>query len=163
MNKKQMETKLQELQQQVNELLSRNNADLPQNLSVEGWLRYFAEQRDRTNMILASVVDQMRVLQDTVAEMTGAEGESEQYDAQRDDTLDLSPADVRILNFIQTQPQGMACADDVRKYMGYRGNNAACARMNRLRMMGLLETHRLGHRVYYAGKATMKLIVSPPQ
>jgi predicted nuclease with TOPRIM domain len=163
MNKKQMETKLQELQQQVNELLSRNNADLPQNLSVEGWLRYFAEQRDRTNMILASVVDQMRVLQDTVAEMTGAEGEAEQYDAQRDETLDLSPADVRILNFIQTQPQGMACADDVRKYMGYRGNNAACARMNRLRMMGLLETHRLGHRVYYAGKATMKLIVSPPQ
>jgi hypothetical protein len=163
MNKKQMETKLQELQQQVNELLSRNNADLPQNLSVEGWLRYFAEQRDRTNMILASVVDQMRVLQDTVAEMTGAEGEAEQYDVQRDDTLDLSPADVRILNFIQTQPQGMACADDVRKYMGYRGNNAACARMNRLRMMGLLETHRLGHRVYYAGKATMKLIVSPPQ
>ena len=35
--------------------------------------------------------------------------------------------------------------------------------MNRLRMMGLLETHRLGHKMYYAGKATMKLIVSPPQ
>jgi len=163
MNKKQMEIKLQELQQQVNELINRNNSEMPQNLGAEGWLRYLAEQRDKTNAILASVVEQMRVLQDTVAEMAGAERAAEEYDAQREETLDLSPADVKILNFIQTQPQGMACADDVRKYMGYRGNNAACARMNRLRMMGLLETHRLGHRVYYAGKATMKLIVSPPQ
>ena len=129
MNKKQMETKLQELQQQVDELLKRNNADMPQNQSAEGWLRYFAEQRDKTNMILASVIEQVKALQETVTDMTLGGGESEPYGVQSEEFAELSPADVKILNFIQTQPQQMACAEDVRKYMGYRGNNAACARM----------------------------------
>ena len=163
MNKKQMETKLQELQQQVNELLQRNNSAPPQHLGVEGWLRYFAEQRDKTNLILASVVEQVKVLQETVTDMTAGDGDLSAYEMQTEQLAELSPVDVKILNFVQTQPQGMACSEDVRKYMGYRGNNAACARMNRLRTLGLLETHRLGHRVYYAGKATNKLIVSPPQ
>ena len=161
MNKKQMETELQELKKQVIELLQKNNTAPPSNLSVEGWYKFLGEQREKTNMILQSLSERMRMLEESVADMaiTPTEG----YEVQGEQPVELSPADVKILNFIQTQPQGMACSADVREYMGYRGNNAACARMNRLRLMGLLETHRLGHRVYYAGKATNRLIVSPPQ
>lgn len=158
-----MEIELQELKKQVVELLQRNNAAVPSDMSAEGWYRYLAEQREKTNMILTALTDRMKVLEESVADMAMGEGQQEGYDLPREENAELSPTDVKILNFVQTQPQGMACADDVRKYMGYRGNNAACARMNRLRIMGLLETHRLGHKMYYAGKATMKLIVSPPQ
>ncbi len=163
MNKKQMELELQELKKRVGELLQRNNADIPSNLSTEGWYRYLGEQREKTNMILTSLGERMKILEESVAEMASGEGQAEVYGPESEEQVELSVVDVKILNFVQTQPQGMACADDVRKYMGYRGNNAACARMNRLRVMGLLVTHRLGHKVYYAGKATMKLIVSPPQ
>ncbi len=163
MDKKQMEIELQELKKQVVELLQRNNTAIPSNLSAEGWYRYLGEQREKTNLILSSLSERMKMLEESVADMALGAGEQDAYEVQRDEPAELSEVDVKILNFIQTQPQGMACASDVRKYMGYRGNNAACARMNRLRMMGLLETHRLGHKVYYAGKATMKLIVSPPQ
>ncbi len=163
MDKKHMETELDELKKQVSELLQRNNADVPSNLSVEGWYRYLGEQREKTNMILAALGERMKVLEESVAEMATGGGQAEEFDPQRDEQVELSAVDVKILNFVQTQPQGMACAEDVRKYMGYKGNNAACARMNRLRIMGLLATHRLGHKVYYAGKATMKLIVTPPQ
>ncbi|MDE1873668.1 MAG: hypothetical protein KGI04_00925 [Candidatus Micrarchaeota archaeon] len=162
MNRKKMETELQELKKQVSELLQKNNTEIPANLSAEGWYKYLGEQREKTNMMLSTLVERMRALESNVSEMAMS-GPAESYEVPREEQVELSPADVRILNFIQTRPQMMACAEDVRKYMGYRGNNAACARMTRLRLMGLLETHRLGHRVYYAGKATMKLIVSPPQ
>jgi len=60
----------------------------------------------------------------------------------------------------------MACADDVKAGMNYRGRNAASARLNKLYKMGLIDRLQLGHKVFYkfdAGKTTKILIVSPPQ
>jgi len=60
----------------------------------------------------------------------------------------------------------MACAEDIKREMNYRGRNAASARLNRLHKQGLLDRYQLGHKVYYkydAGKTTNTLIVSPPQ
>jgi hypothetical protein len=60
----------------------------------------------------------------------------------------------------------MACAEDIKKHMSYKGKNAASARLNRLFKEGLLDRYQLGHKVYYkydAGKTTKTLIVSPPQ
>lgn len=80
----------------------------------------------------------------------------------------ISELDRKILQLLQTQNAGaMACADDIKKAMGYKGRNAASARLNKLRSQGLLERYQLGHKVYYkfnAGKTTKRmLIVSPPQ
>ncbi len=77
----------------------------------------------------------------------------------------LSELDAKILQIIQIK--GMACADDIKKEMNYKGRNAASARLNNLRRQGLIERYQLGHKVYYkfsASKATKEtLIVSPPQ
>jgi predicted transcriptional regulator of viral defense system len=78
----------------------------------------------------------------------------------------LSDIDAKIINFVQVQHNGMVCADEVREFMGYKGNNAACARLNKLYKDGLLDRFQLGHKVYYkfdAGKTTNTLIISPPQ
>ena len=75
----------------------------------------------------------------------------------------LSGVDAKMINFVQAK--GMACADEVRAFMNYRGNNAACARLNRLHKAGLLTgsswVTRFTNR-YDAWKATNTLIVSPP-
>lgn len=78
----------------------------------------------------------------------------------------ISGLDAQILQIIQRSGSEMACADDIKKQMNYKGRNAASARLNRLHSMGLLERYQLGHKVYYkfdAGKTTNTLIVSPPQ
>ena len=117
MDKKQMEIELQELKKQVVELLQRNNTAIPSNLSAEGWYRYLGEQREKTNLILSSLSERMKMLEESVADMALGAGEQDAYEVQRDEPAELSEVDVKILNFIQTQPQGMACASDVRKYM----------------------------------------------
>ncbi|MFI5412725.1 MAG: hypothetical protein ACHQX1_02445 [Candidatus Micrarchaeales archaeon] len=77
----------------------------------------------------------------------------------------ISELDKRIIQHIQIV--GMACADDVKKHMNYKGRNAASARLNKLYRQGIIERYQLGHKVFYkydAGKTTKSiLIVSPPQ
>jgi hypothetical protein len=77
----------------------------------------------------------------------------------------LSGLDRKLMQYLQIKE--MACAEDVQKEMGYKGKNAACARLNKLYRMGIIERYQLGHRVYYkydAGKATQNtLLISPPQ
>lgn len=77
----------------------------------------------------------------------------------------ISSTDKTILQHIQSKE--MACADDIKKLMNYRGRNGATARLTRLCKLGLIRRYQLGHRVYYKfalGKMTSStLIVSPPQ
>lgn len=79
--------------------------------------------------------------------------------------IPVSSLDARILQLVQVK--GMACADDVQNEMNYKGRNAACARLNKLYTMGLLERHQLGHKVYFKYRTdndTAKtLFISPPQ
>ncbi len=78
--------------------------------------------------------------------------------------IPVSSLDARILQLVQVK--GMACADDVQKEMGYKGRNAACARLNKLCIIGLLERHQLGHKVYFKyreGHDAKTLFFSPPQ
>jgi hypothetical protein len=99
--------------------------------------------------------------------------EEEEFEAQPQEqepaerpTVVLSGLDTKIVQYIQIK--SMACADDIKKMMGYKGRNAASARLNKLKMMGILTRHQAGHKVFYmynaAGKTTKNaLIVSPPQ
>ena len=76
----------------------------------------------------------------------------------------ISWLDAEILKNVQVL--GMACADDIKKRMNYKGRNAASVRLNRLYRQGVLDRYQLGRKVYYkydAGKASDTLIVSPPQ
>lgn len=133
-------------------------------------LKYMIDENKKTTMVLHQMLDKINSLE---AELNEPIAEEDINEDRRSDMaektpkqLAISPIDAKIMQFIQLSEHSMACAEDIRKGMGYRGKNAACARLNKLYKMGLIERLQLGHKVYYkydAGKATNLLIISPPQ
>ncbi len=63
----------------------------------------------------------------------------------------ISERDEEILDFVKSM--GKACADDVQKKFGYKGRNAASARLSRLFKDNLLEKVYHGRKVYYIVKS----------
>lgn len=63
----------------------------------------------------------------------------------------LSERDEEIMNFVNEK--GRVCADDLKKIFGYRGRNAASARLSKLFKEGLLEKIYVGRTVYYKLKS----------
>ncbi len=59
----------------------------------------------------------------------------------------ISEIDKRILQSIQRLD--LACADDIKKAMNYKGRNAASARLKRLEKDQLIARYQLGRKVYY--------------
>ena len=113
-------------------------------------------------MTMAEKIRRMEGRQQLVVqEPVSAQGSAKGKDFEE---IALSDTDRKIIEFVQTK--GMACADDIKSTMGYRGRNAACTRLKRLCDEKLLQRFQLGHKVYYrfdAGKAANTLIISPPQ
>lgn len=161
MNKKQMEVRLEALARELETYKQSSSASIPTKISAEEILRYFIADKQNTNALINAITQEVKSLRESVNETSFAGPAQGEYGEAPQ--IALSGVDTKILNFIQTQPQGMACADDVRKYMNYKGKNAACARLRILERAGLLTRYQMGHKVYYTGKATMQLIVSPPQ
>jgi hypothetical protein len=59
----------------------------------------------------------------------------------------LPEVDEQIMAFIREK--GRCTAEDVRAEFHYKGKNAACARLNRLCDMGLLQKQQAGKKVYF--------------
>ncbi len=163
MNKKQLEEVIDALTKGLNEARQKNSAKLPESANLDDLIKYMVGQREETNRMLARLSERMKVLEETVVSM-GNDQAADVYPEAIE--VPLSPVEKRIINFVETQKDQMACAEEVRKFMGYKGNNAACTKLKRLETLQLLTRYQMGHKVYYkvsAGKATMPLILSPPQ
>ena len=155
-DKKEIEEELERLKKEISKL---NNGDKAYPDDAQELIKYMVTERERTNKILASITEKIKELSERLDELD--EGPAK---LEKPKEIPLSDTDAKIIEFVQTK--GMACADEVKEFMHYKGRNAACARLNRLHMLGLLDRYQLGHKVYYkydAGKAINTLIVSPPQ
>jgi hypothetical protein len=155
----QIAKEIKALKEEIGELVG-SKRQLPEDTNMAMLFKYMTDERERTNKILSSITDKIIRLEKEIDSTYNA---GEAYDTGNRE-IALSALDSKIINFVQTK--GMACADEVREHMGYRGRNAACARLNRLYKEGLLDRFQLGHKVYYrfdAGKTTNTLIISPPQ
>ncbi|MEM3839504.1 MAG: hypothetical protein QXF01_02935 [Candidatus Micrarchaeaceae archaeon] len=159
---------LKSLTKEVEELRKGNaSAATPKSLeeSVSVLMEHMIEERERTNRKLEDIYQRISKLNSVIESLYQANEEPKTAYIEEDERKEvaLSGLDLAVLDFIQSR--GMACADDLMQFMGYKGRNAACARLNRLNMKGLLQRHQLGHKVYYryAGKTTNTLIISPPQ
>ncbi|MEM3362078.1 MAG: hypothetical protein QXV64_00320 [Candidatus Anstonellaceae archaeon] len=60
----------------------------------------------------------------------------------------LSPIDEQILKVVRER--GSVCAEDIKNIFGYRGQNAASARLARLASLNILKKYQAGRRVYYS-------------
>ncbi len=176
-----IERDLVELKRQVSELKSKNteinklassaNSDKDATPQMFLLVKYMIEENKRTTMLLKQISDSISRLENE-PDTESMASDQNRYHTQNEVAkqqpieLPLSDIDVKILQLLQLSHNGMACADDIRDRMSYKGKNAASARLNRLYRLGIIDRYQLGHRVYYkfdAGKATAKtLIVSPP-
>ena len=120
-----------------------------------------------TKALLANINNQLARLEGEMENIQYVEQDAAQAEEYQAKEIPLSGLDVKILQFIQLQHSNMACAEDIKEAMGYKGKNAASARLNRLYKQGILDRYQLGHKVFYrydaGSKTTKTLIVSPPQ
>jgi cell division septum initiation protein DivIVA len=162
MDNKQVAKEIEELKRELKEVSVKSHEEVPAGASFSELLKYLAEERARTNRTLEAITQRMKALEDMVSAID-LSNQADDYAATASKEIPLSGVDAKLINFVQTK--GMACAEEVKAFMNYKGNNAACARLNNLHRLGLLDRLQLGHKVYYkydAGKAINTLIVSPP-
>jgi hypothetical protein len=177
-SKKEMETEIQSMKKQIENIKDTTAKNLDVEAILEGKSRseevgsnllalfkYVMDENRKTNMILKDMHGKLERLEsDLNADYYEQDDQARLQENKFAKVQPVSGLDAKILQIIQIS--GMACADDIKKQMSYRGRNAASARLNRLHKIGLLERYQLGHKVYYkydAGKTTNTLIVSPPQ
>ncbi|MGI0100550.1 MAG: winged helix-turn-helix domain-containing protein [Candidatus Micrarchaeaceae archaeon] len=176
-SRKETEKALQTMKAQI-EQLSTKNSDITAALQEKAksdetgsglmtLLKYMMNENKNTTMMLKSIYDRLERI-DSDFNAGNYEQEDQDQPLMNENRLakvqPISGLDAQIMQIIQIR--GMACADDIKKQMNYRGRNAASSRLNKLYKQGLLERYQLGHKVYYkydAGKTTNTLIVSPPQ
>ena len=100
-------------------------------------------ERENTNRILKNLLAKLDRIE---AKLSARETRSEV--TKRDVDLRFLPSvDRKIISFIKSR--GPTTAEAVRKYLRYKGRNAACVRLNRLHQIGLLEKKRVGKEIYY--------------
>lgn len=175
-SKKEIENALVEIQKKLEtindgaskekELLVKSEKSERYSTDLFALIKYMIDENKRTTMLLKAISESMarleNSLRDTYYEEEAAVTEDGVARSARE--VPVSGLDAQILKTVQVLD--LACADDVKKAMNYKGRNAASMHLNKLYKMGLLERHQLGKKVYYkydAGKAADTLIVSPPQ
>jgi len=184
-SKKELETELNSIKSQISAM--QENDKLAQGL-LEGKIKadetssnlltiikLFMDENRKNTILLKAISDSVGRLESEVGEAGLYEQDDQSAFNPVEDRLSrvqpVSGLDAKILQIVQLK--NIACADDVKQELGYKGRNAASARLNKLYQQGLLERHQLGHRVYYKCDPRMAdlqivtppqaLIVSPPQ
>lgn len=143
---------------QKNELFKKKMKEDETSSNLLTMLKFMMDENRKTTMLLKSMSETITQLTD---ELT-TDSYPEEQPLQKIEEVPLSEIDASIIQFIQVK--GMACAEDIKNAMSYKGLNAASARLNNLFKRGILQRYQLGHKVYYkydAGKTTNTLIISP--
>ncbi|MGC8478608.1 MAG: winged helix-turn-helix domain-containing protein [Candidatus Micrarchaeia archaeon] len=154
------------------DLILQNEKSSETNSNLFALLKYMIDENKKTTMLLKGIAESIGKLEEAISAPVEEEqsGENEIHAMPsvnlNPKEVPLSESDTKIIQAIQLSPHSMACAEDIKAKLGYKGKNGASARLNKLYKMGLLERYQLGKKVYYkydAGKATNTLIISPPQ
>ena len=114
------------------------------------------EEKKSTNMILKNLkrdIESVKALSKRVAKLEVAveAGRQPAETKPAEPQMPLPEADERIMALVRKQ--GKVCAADVQQKFGYRGKNAASARLNGLYVRGVLGKKSAGRTVYYYEKS----------
>lgn len=94
------------------------------------------EERENTNRLLKNILQKLEAMEAKMGGETTPVTEAI-----------LPEIDEHILKYVKKK--GKVTAEDVRKEFKYKGKNAASARLNKLRTMGLLEKKQVGKKVFF--------------
>ena len=115
-----------------------------------------ATERENTNRILKTLLARLDSMEARLRSLESSAREGAKFEGARGapegpkPPVVLPDVDFEIFSFIKEK--GRAYANEVRRKFNYRGPNAACARLNRLFEIGMLEKKQIGRRVYYFAK-----------
>ncbi|MFA5077784.1 MAG: helix-turn-helix domain-containing protein [Candidatus Micrarchaeia archaeon] len=94
------------------------------------------EERENTNRILKTLLEKIESLERKLERLEG-----------RKEAPMLPEVDEAIVNFLKEGPKA---AEDVQKKLGYKGRNAASARLNRLHGCGVVVKRQVGKKVFFS-------------
>ncbi|MBN1159897.1 MAG: hypothetical protein JXA43_01510 [Candidatus Diapherotrites archaeon] len=103
-----------------------------------------AQEREQTNKLLREINQRLERL----------EQQKRPLPERPEPPRILPEQDQRIIELVKSQQY--ATADDIKTAMGYKGKNAASARLNKLERAGMLKKIRSGKKIFYtyAGRGT---------
>jgi hypothetical protein len=137
---------IRELKNEILSPLERDIARLRDPLVLASLMHTAATERENTNRLLKTLIEK---LDRKFSEVEGRLAALESGAAAGEEVL-LPSVDEGILTFVKEKRH--ASAEEVRRKFGYRGKNAASARLNRMFGMGLLEKRQVGRAVLYFAK-----------
>jgi len=140
---KKISPKFSELSLDINEI--SKHCKNPMFLAV--LLFKLAEEREKTNKLLAEIHDKF----DTIMfRMKAPEiNQTQQREIEEPSSM-LSEQDQMIMHMVHTN--GKATAAEVKAELGYKGQNAASQRLNRLFREGHLRKTQSGRKVFYLAR-----------
>ena len=132
-------------------------ADLEANLErfkdpiVLGEISYqLLQERENTNRLLKNIHQKLEALEAGMPN-TSTTTSSPMQVTPKDLEMMLPEVDEGIMQFARKNMK--VTADDVQKEFNYKGKNGACARLNRLCDMNLLDKRQVGKKVFFFPKS----------
>jgi hypothetical protein len=144
-----------ELKNEVLAPLENDMAKLHDPFVLAALMNTAANERENTNRLLKTIIEKLDV---KFAEL---ENRIEALEAGKAPSAPVGPEEVllpqvdeEILKFVKEKRH--ATSEEVRARFGYRGKNAASARLNRMYELGLLGKKQVGRAVLFFAKNDMK-------
>ena len=140
---------IEELRNEILSPLEQDIQKLRDPLVIASIMHTAATERENTNRLLKTLIEKLDAkFSEVEGRLSALEGGAPA--APFEEEVLLPSVDEEMLKFVKEKRH--ASAEEVRKRFGYRGKNAASARLNRMFEMGLLEKRQVGRAVLYSVK-----------
>jgi hypothetical protein len=146
---------IEELRNEVLSPLENDIQKLRDPVVLAALMHTAATERENTNRLLKTLIEKLDAkfteVEIRLNALEGAQQAAQQATAApREDEMLLAPVDEEIMKFVRERRR--VSAEEVRRRFGYKGKNAASARLSRMYGMGLLEKRQVGRAVLYCIK-----------
>jgi len=109
-----------------------------------------AKERESTNRILKTILARMDAMELKIQRLEERTKTGPASAARMSERV-MADVDNTIISFIKSK--GSCTAGDIQLALRYKGRNAACARLNRLYELGMLNKQRSGKKIIYTTQA----------
>lgn len=107
-------------------------------------------ERESANLMLGKILERLDAMEQRLSSMEAASKAQPAAVQDSGGEVMIPDVDREIVSFVQEK--GHVCANDVQSKFGYKGRNAASARLNRLCELNLLEKQQVGRKVYFKAR-----------
>ena len=142
---------IEELRNEVLSPLENDIQKLRDPVVLAALMHTAATERENTNRLLKTLIEKLDAkFSEVDVRLARIEKQSAAPMAAGQEEVLLPSVDEDILKFVREKRH--ASAEEVRKRFGYKGKNAASARLSRMYDLGLLEKKQVGRAVLYCAK-----------